>query len=152
MHEKLHPKLNQHSSLRIAHVCAYNCVQLPHTTQHRTVMIIFSLIHLISVAQTLSTGGDGTISLSLLLLKPQVRSVTVTAGATGWQWPVTVGMVDMLCSQPASGRRTHLLSFGCLVTWPPCRVLVWVVVTAGRLLYRRLLITANILVVVNHRI
>jgi len=30
---------------------------------------------------------------SLLLLKPQVRSVTVTARATGW--PVTVGVVEV---------------------------------------------------------
>ena len=41
---KLFVNLNQHSSLRTAHVCLYHCVQLLYTTQHRTVLIIFPLI------------------------------------------------------------------------------------------------------------
>jgi len=37
--------LNQHSNtLTTAHVCAYHCVPLSYTAQHRTVLIIFPLI------------------------------------------------------------------------------------------------------------
>jgi len=38
--------LSQQSSVRTAHmcVCAYHCVQLSYTAQHRTVLIIFPLI------------------------------------------------------------------------------------------------------------
>jgi len=40
-------------------VCAYHCAQLSHTTQHRTVLIIFHLIlQTIIIAQMLSTGGQ----------------------------------------------------------------------------------------------
>jgi len=50
--------LNQLSTLRTAHVCvcAYNCVQLSYTTQHRTVLIIFPVIfQTIVAAQMVST-------------------------------------------------------------------------------------------------
>ena len=41
-------------------MCAYHCVQLPHTTQHRGVLIIFPLIlQTIIIAQIMSTGGNG---------------------------------------------------------------------------------------------
>jgi len=53
----------QHSSLRTAdiHVCAYHCVQLSYTTQHKTVLIIFPLIlQTIIIAETiLSNGWEG---------------------------------------------------------------------------------------------
>ena len=38
-------------------MCAYHCVQLSYTTQHRTVLIIFPIIlHTIVIAQMMSTG------------------------------------------------------------------------------------------------
>jgi len=41
-------------------VCAYHCVQLSYTAQHRTVLIIFPLIlQTIIIAQMMSIGGDG---------------------------------------------------------------------------------------------
>jgi len=50
---------NQHSSLRTVHVCAYRCAQLS-STQHRTALIIFSLIlQIIITANMMSTGGGG---------------------------------------------------------------------------------------------
>ena len=52
------------SSFRTAHmyhVCAYHCVQLLHTTQHRTVLIIFPcILETIIIAQMTSTGGEGS--------------------------------------------------------------------------------------------
>jgi len=46
-----------------AHICAYHCVQLSYTTQHRTVLIIFTLIlQTIITAWMMSTGGEGDLS------------------------------------------------------------------------------------------
>jgi len=46
-------------SLRTVHVCAYLCVQLLYTTQHRTVLIIFPLnLQTITIALMLSIGGS----------------------------------------------------------------------------------------------
>jgi len=57
--KKLNLNLNQHSSARTANMCAYHCVQLPYTTQHRKVLIIFSLIlWTIIIAQMMSTAGE----------------------------------------------------------------------------------------------
>jgi len=56
--------LNQHSTVRTDHVRAYHCAQLPYTIQHRTVLIIFTLIlQTIIVAQMLSIleGREGLI-------------------------------------------------------------------------------------------
>jgi len=52
-------------------VCAYRCVQLSYTTQHRTVQIIFPLIlQTIIIAQMMSTGGKGdVVSHSLWCLR-----------------------------------------------------------------------------------
>ena len=47
-----------------SHVCAYHCVQLSYTTQHRTVLIIFPLIpQTIITAQMMSTGGEADHNL-----------------------------------------------------------------------------------------
>ena len=49
--------LNQQLTLT-AHVCAYHCVQPPHTIQYRTVPIIFPFIfRTIIIAQMMSTTG-----------------------------------------------------------------------------------------------
>jgi len=32
----MHKNLNQNSTFRTAHVCAYHCAQLSYTTDHRT--------------------------------------------------------------------------------------------------------------------
>ena len=51
--------LNQHSTLRNVHVCAYHCAQLSYTTQHRTVLIILPLILQTTItAQMLSIGRE----------------------------------------------------------------------------------------------
>ena len=43
-------------------MCAYHCVQVLYTTQHRTVLIIFLLIlQTIIIAQMMSTGGKGEL-------------------------------------------------------------------------------------------
>jgi len=40
--------------------CAYHCVQLLYTTQHRIILIIFTLIfQTIIIAQMMSMGGEG---------------------------------------------------------------------------------------------
>ena len=44
------------------YVCACHCAQLSYTIQHRTLLIIFPLIHhTFIIAQTLSTGGEGAL-------------------------------------------------------------------------------------------
>jgi len=49
-----------------SHLCAYHCAQLSHRTQHRTVLIIFSLIlTTIITAQMISTGGDEEVHTRL---------------------------------------------------------------------------------------
>jgi len=55
-----------------SHECAYHCAQLLHTTQHRTVLIIFPLIlQAIIIAHMMSTGGDGmVIEITQLLSYP----------------------------------------------------------------------------------
>jgi len=52
-HTKTIPKpQKKHSTLRTAHTCAYRCVQLSYTTQHKTVLIIFPLkLQTIIIAQ-----------------------------------------------------------------------------------------------------
>jgi len=41
-------------------MCVYHCAQLWYTTQHRTVLIIFTLIlQTIIIAQMMSTKGEG---------------------------------------------------------------------------------------------
>jgi len=50
-----------------SHVCAYHCVQLSYTTQHRTVLIISPLIHqTIIIAQMMSTKGRGAQKLQMV--------------------------------------------------------------------------------------
>jgi len=59
---KLNP--DEQSAVRTAHMCAYHCVQLSYTTQHRTVLIIFRLIlQTVIIAQMLSSEGDGVAAL-----------------------------------------------------------------------------------------
>jgi len=48
-----------------SYACVYHCAQLSHTTQHRTVLIIFpSMLQAIITVQMMSTGGGG-VSLTL---------------------------------------------------------------------------------------
>jgi len=60
-HTKSKPKSKQTVNFKnCSLVCVYHCAQLPYTTQHRTVLIIFPLIlQTIIVAQMLSTGREG---------------------------------------------------------------------------------------------
>jgi len=45
-------------------MCAYNCEQLPQTTQRRAVMIIFPLmLPTITIAQMMSIAGEGDVNL-----------------------------------------------------------------------------------------
>jgi len=45
-----------------SYVSAYHCAQLPYTTQHRTVLIVFHIVlQTVIIAQILSTGGAGQI-------------------------------------------------------------------------------------------
>ena len=58
--------LNQQSTVKTAHVCAYHCAQLSYTAQHKTVLIIFPLnLQTIIIAQTLSMEERDQIHLSL---------------------------------------------------------------------------------------
>jgi len=57
--------LNQHSPVRTAHVCVcvYHCAQVSYTTQHRTVLIIFShILQTVIIAQMTYTGTGMTIN------------------------------------------------------------------------------------------
>jgi len=54
--QKLNLNLNQHLSLRTAHMCVHHCAQLSSTTQHRTVLIIFPLILQPIIIAQISTG------------------------------------------------------------------------------------------------
>jgi len=59
IHTQTKPKPKPTQSFKnCSYVCAYNCVQLWYTAQHRTVLIIFPLIlQTVIIAQMPSTGG-----------------------------------------------------------------------------------------------
>ena len=49
-------------------MCAYHCVQVSYTTQHRAVLIIFLLmLKTIVIAQMMSTGGEKVLGSHKLL-------------------------------------------------------------------------------------
>jgi len=51
-------------------VCAHHCAQLSYTTQHRAVLIIFSLLlHTSTRAQMLSIGGEGDMTVWRIRMK-----------------------------------------------------------------------------------
>ena len=68
-------------------MCAYLCAQLSYTTQHRTVLIIFSLIlQTIIIAQMMSTGGEGRRSVMMTrLIKREYSLATRTNMAHEFQ-------------------------------------------------------------------
>ena len=79
--------------------CVYHCVQLSYTTQHRTVLIIFSLIlQTIIIAQMKSTGTGMTITLKDAALQEREsesgRSTDVSNENGGH---VTIGVRQLEC-------------------------------------------------------
>jgi len=67
-------------NLNCSYMCAYHCVQLPYTTQHRGVLIIFPhVLQTIIIAQIMSTGGNG-----VWIITKNVR-VVLLQNATGKQ-------------------------------------------------------------------
>jgi len=77
-HAKTKPKPKPTVNFKnCSYACSYHCVQLLYTTQHRTVLIIFSLVlQTIIIVQMLAT-GSGRIPImtvvqhSLRLIKRQ---------------------------------------------------------------------------------
>jgi len=59
---KTKPKLKSTlTCINCLYVCAYHCVPLSYTSQHRTVLVTFPLIlQTIVIAQMMFTGGKGS--------------------------------------------------------------------------------------------
>jgi len=65
--------VNQHSALRTAHVCVYDCAQLSCTTAQKVLIVFPVILQIVIIDDMLSIGGDVTDADELLVHSMQCK-------------------------------------------------------------------------------
>ena len=96
-------------------MCAYHCVQLLYTMQHRTVLIIFPLIfQTIIIAQSISTGGRWTGTCSYMSdARPAAKQQQWRRPNKGWWNWAKHNSHTSASSLVGHQRHKHGLACGC---------------------------------------
>jgi len=81
--QKLKPKAKlMNTTVRTVHVCAYRCTKLSCTTQHRTVLIIFTLNPQTKIIALMLSQSGGALSILWLSRKVDANTAVFVTATT----------------------------------------------------------------------